>query len=87
MDTSNSLNDEVLTTPLNPETDDVEMKETAEETVEVERTADYKATSIALIEKLLQFSSPRLDAKIVNVLFLEGICMNKNHNESVYNYL
>ncbi|ORE21605.1 hypothetical protein BCV71DRAFT_241504 [Rhizopus microsporus] len=73
-----SLNDEVLTTPLNPETDDVEMKETAEETVEVERTADYKATSIALIEKLLQFSSPRLDAKIVNVLFLEGmmdICM------------
>lgn len=87
MDTSNSLDNEVLTTSLIPEANDVEMKETTEETVEVERTADYKATSIALIEKLLQFSSPRLDAKIVNVLFLEGIYMNTNHNESVYNCL
>lgn len=32
----------------------------------------FKSTSIALVEKLLQFSTPRLDSKIVNVLFLEG---------------
>lgn len=34
--------------------------------------ATFKSTSVALIEKLLQFSTPRLDVKIVNVLFLEG---------------
>lgn len=34
--------------------------------------ATFKSTSVALIEKLLQFSTPRLDSKIVNVLFLEG---------------
>jgi flagellin-like hook-associated protein FlgL len=34
--------------------------------------AAFKSTSVALIEKLLQFSTPRLDSKIVNVLFLEG---------------
>lgn len=32
----------------------------------------FKSTSVALIEKLLAFSTPRLDVKIVNVLFLEG---------------
>lgn len=35
--------------------------------------ATFKSTSVALIEKLLQFSTPRLDVKIVNVLFLEGM--------------
>ncbi|KAI8970043.1 regulator of Vps4 activity in the MVB pathway-domain-containing protein, partial [Mycotypha africana] len=35
--------------------------------------ATFQSTSVALIEKLLQFSSPRLDSKIVNVLFLEGM--------------
>ncbi|KAL9558450.1 hypothetical protein PS6_001302 [Mucor atramentarius] len=35
--------------------------------------ATFKSTSVALIEKLLQFSTPRLDSKIVNVLFLEGM--------------
>ncbi|KAG0750435.1 hypothetical protein G6F62_001739 [Rhizopus arrhizus] len=53
---------------------DVEMKDVVEERVQVtEKMTDYKATSIALIEKLLQFSTPRLDGKIVNVLFLEGM--------------
>lgn len=37
--------------------------------------ATFKSTSVALIEKLLQFSTPRLDVKIVNVLFLEGKCL------------
>lgn len=37
-----------------------------------EKATNYRATSIALIEKLLQFSTPRLDTKIVNVLLLEG---------------
>jgi hypothetical protein len=32
----------------------------------------FKTTSVALIEKLLQFPTPRLDSKIVNVLLLEG---------------
>ncbi|KAI7907651.1 uncharacterized protein BX663DRAFT_491572 [Cokeromyces recurvatus] len=41
---------------------------------EEKKTKDsFKSTSIALIEKLLQFSTPRLDSKIVNVLFLEGM--------------
>ncbi|CAO3680826.1 unnamed protein product [Rhizopus stolonifer] len=38
-----------------------------------EKVTNYRATSIALIEKLLQFSTPRLDTKIVNVLLLEGM--------------
>lgn len=42
--------------------------------------ATFKSTSVALIEKLLQFSTPRLDVKIVNVLFLEG---NFNHHGNV----
>jgi hypothetical protein len=33
---------------------------------------DFKTTSVTLIQKLLQISTPRLDSKIVNVLFLEG---------------
>lgn len=40
--------------------------------------ATFKSTSVALIEKLLQFSTPRLDSKIVNVLFLEGNNTSRN---------
>lgn len=46
-------------------------EETAATTAAVTE-ATFKSTSVALIEKLLQFSTPRLDSKIVNVLFLEG---------------
>jgi 3-dehydroquinate dehydratase len=53
------------------------LPETQEPTVRVSMTdAAFKSTSIALVEKLLQFSTPRLDSKIVNVLFLEGITNN-----------
>ncbi|KAI9272484.1 hypothetical protein BY458DRAFT_474320 [Sporodiniella umbellata] len=38
-----------------------------------EKATNYMATSIALIEKLLLFSTPRLDTKIVNVLLIEGM--------------
>lgn len=33
---------------------------------------EFKSTSEALIRKLLQIASPRLDAKIVSVLLLDG---------------
>jgi hypothetical protein len=39
--------------------------------------ATFKSTSVALVEKLLAFSTPRLDVKIVNVLFLEGMFITK----------
>ncbi|RCI06764.1 hypothetical protein CU098_013906 [Rhizopus stolonifer] len=71
MDTSpsNGSKGEVSETSVVLKEEDAEM----EEKVTLENVTDYKATSIALIEKLLQFSTPRLDNKIVNVLFLEGM--------------
>lgn len=38
----------------------------------VDDDPDFKATSASLIQKLLQLSSPRMDAKIVSVLLLDG---------------
>ncbi|KAI9022753.1 hypothetical protein CLU79DRAFT_835119 [Phycomyces nitens] len=43
------------------------------ETASVPSDTDFKSTSEALIKKLLQLSSPRLDIKIVSVLQLEGM--------------
>ncbi|KAI9282780.1 regulator of Vps4 activity in the MVB pathway-domain-containing protein [Sporodiniella umbellata] len=53
-----------------------EVKEISQENRATDNIKDYRTTSIALIEKLLQFSIPRLDSKIVNVLFLEGSMMD-----------
>lgn len=50
-----------------------EVAEAKKASAAVVTDATFKSTSVSLIEKLLQFSTPRLDVKIVNVLFLEGI--------------
>ncbi|GAA5797864.1 hypothetical protein HPULCUR_003260 [Helicostylum pulchrum] len=50
-----------------------EVAETKQASAAVVTDATFKSTSVSLIEKLLQFSTPRLDVKIVNVLFLEGM--------------
>lgn len=57
-------------------------EETAAATAVTEAT--FKSTSVALIEKLLQFSTPRLDSKIVNVLFLEGKERERDGILSIY---
>ncbi|KAG2234314.1 hypothetical protein INT48_000764 [Thamnidium elegans] len=50
-----------------------EVAEEKQTSAAVVTDATFKSTSVSLIEKLLQFSTPRLDVKIVNVLFLEGM--------------
>ncbi|KAI8881124.1 hypothetical protein K501DRAFT_189620 [Backusella circina FSU 941] len=56
---------------LTEEESSSEVDETIPEAKKV--PTDFKTTSVTLIQKLLQFSTPRLDSKIVNVLFLEGM--------------
>ncbi|KAI8372101.1 hypothetical protein BD560DRAFT_102405 [Blakeslea trispora] len=56
-----------------PEIVPTDLPEVPNPPVTLVNDATFKSTSVALIEKLLQFSTPRLDSKIVNVLFLDGM--------------
>ncbi|KAI8983435.1 hypothetical protein BDB01DRAFT_790752 [Pilobolus umbonatus] len=60
-------------TKVDAETDKVEASASTTTANKNSSDVTYETTSLALIEKLLQFSTPKLDSKIVNVLFLEGM--------------